>query len=285
VAHGAFNARIQVDLEAMTKSLWLLAILMSVFAVTVQAGEEASVEPLTRAHAHNDYEHQRPLLDALDHGFCSVEADIWLRDGKLLVGHDESSLRPERTLDALYLAPLRKRIAKNEGRVYPKGQRFWLLVDIKTDAKSTYLALHAELEKYADLISTVRDGRLKQQALMVVASGYRARELMAEQPVRYAGFDGRLEDLDSMEPAEFMPMISDRWDKHFSWRGEGSMPTAEREKLQRIVKQAHARGRIVRLWATPELPTVWKELQAAEVDLINTDRLAELRDFLTPHAE
>ena len=33
---------------------------------------------LERAHAHNDYEHPRPLFDALDHGFKSVEADIWL---------------------------------------------------------------------------------------------------------------------------------------------------------------------------------------------------------------
>jgi len=32
--------------------------------------------PLIPAHAHNDYLHARPLLDALDHGFCSVEADI-----------------------------------------------------------------------------------------------------------------------------------------------------------------------------------------------------------------
>ena len=32
--------------------------------------------PLARAHAHNDYEHPRPLRDALDHGFTSVEADV-----------------------------------------------------------------------------------------------------------------------------------------------------------------------------------------------------------------
>ncbi|MEC4021166.1 hypothetical protein QMK28_34095, partial [Streptomyces sp. H27-D2] len=34
--------------------------------------------PLRRAHAHNDFVHPRPLLDALSHGFASVEADIWL---------------------------------------------------------------------------------------------------------------------------------------------------------------------------------------------------------------
>src|SRR4030095_12119754 len=44
--------------------------------------------PLLRAHAHNDYEHTRPLLDALEQGFCSVEADIYLIDGELRVAHD-----------------------------------------------------------------------------------------------------------------------------------------------------------------------------------------------------
>jgi len=29
--------------------------------------------PLIRAHAHNDYLHERPLLDVLSHGFCGVE--------------------------------------------------------------------------------------------------------------------------------------------------------------------------------------------------------------------
>ena len=43
----------------------------------------AEPTPLIRAHAHNDYEHTRPLFDALDHGFGSVEADVHLVDGRL----------------------------------------------------------------------------------------------------------------------------------------------------------------------------------------------------------
>jgi len=51
-------------------------------------------KPLLRAHSHNDYAHTRPLLDALDQGFCSVEADIYLENGQLLVGHDKKDLTP-----------------------------------------------------------------------------------------------------------------------------------------------------------------------------------------------
>jgi hypothetical protein len=42
-----------------------------------------NVKPLSRAHAHNDYEHDRPLYDAFAHGFNSVEADVFLVDDDL----------------------------------------------------------------------------------------------------------------------------------------------------------------------------------------------------------
>src|SRR5438094_10005703 len=88
--------------------------------------------PLTRVHAHNDYEHKCPLFDALDHGFCSVEADIYLVDGQLLVAHMRSQVKPERTLEKLYLDPLRERVKQNGGRVYSGGPEVTLLVAIKT---------------------------------------------------------------------------------------------------------------------------------------------------------
>ena len=66
----------------------------------------AGPTPLLRAHAHNDYEHDRPLYDALDHGFTSVEADIHLVDGQLHVAHDSDEITPNRTLRSLYLEPL-----------------------------------------------------------------------------------------------------------------------------------------------------------------------------------
>src|SRR5436190_1820266 len=58
--------------------LWIwIAILALSFSATA-----AEVRCLPNAHAHNDYLHTRPLLDALDQGFCSVEADIHLVNGK-----------------------------------------------------------------------------------------------------------------------------------------------------------------------------------------------------------
>ena len=95
------------------------------------------VVPLPAAHAHNDYEQKRPLFDALDHGFGSVEADVFLVKGELLVGHTFLQLQRERTLERLYLDPLRALIKQNGGKVYRDGPVLWLLIDVKTEEKST----------------------------------------------------------------------------------------------------------------------------------------------------
>jgi hypothetical protein len=238
------------------------------------------VIPLRHAHAHNDYEHKRPLFDALACGYCSVEADIFLRDGRLLVGHTPSSLKPDRTLESLYLDPLNKRAKENGGRVYRDGPPFFLLVDVKTEANPTYTALDKVLTRYADLLSVVRDGKFEERAVTIVVSGNRASELIAAQSVRYVGIDGRLTDLDATVPAHLMPWISDRWTQEFRWQGNGPIPADERAKLRQIVKKAHEHGRLVRFWATPDKVEVWKELREAGVDLINTDALSDLQQFL-----
>jgi hypothetical protein len=257
---------------------WLLNGVLILAAADAGAGT-APVVPLIHAHAHNDYEHKRPLFDALDHGFCSVEADVFVVKDQLLVGHEEKDLQPGRTLEKLYLDPLRERVRANNGRVYRDGPTVYLLIDVKTEAKATYRALDKVLARYADILSVVDHGKFEQKAVTAVISGNRAPELLAAQTVRYAGLDGRLTDLDSDVPAHAMPWISDRWTAHFRWQGEGPMPADERAKLQQLVQKVHQHKRLLRFWATPELPAFWRELRSAGVDLINTDQLGELQRF------
>jgi hypothetical protein len=237
-------------------------------------------EPLVRAHAHNDYEHKRPLLDALDHGFCGVEADIHLVDGKLLVAHDRDKVSPERTLEALYLDPLRERAKANGGRVHPNGPDVMLLIDIKSGAEPTYAVLRVVLKGYAEILTEFSVNQTRTNAVTVVVSGNRPRETMAKEAHRYAAYDGRLADLGSTATPGFIPLISDNWASHFQWRGTGPLADAEREKLRHLVRTAHREGRRFRFWGAPDTPEVWKEFYEAGVDLINTDNLAGLREFL-----
>jgi glycerophosphoryl diester phosphodiesterase len=264
-------------------------LLPAVFAVGLSwcgtfpaARADESPQPLVHAHAHNDYEHERPLLDALAHGFCSIEADIHLQGGEILVGHDPEDLRPDRTLEALYLKPLSMRVKQNGGRVYAGGPTVTLLVDIKTEGAATYRALRPLLAKYSDMLTHFALGIVSERAVTVVISGNRPKELIASESERLVGIDGRVGDLrsDADFPSDLVPLISDNWMLQFTWRGEGEMPEKERAHLARVVRTAHDQGRRVRFWATPENEAVWRVLLEADVDLIGTDDLPRLARFL-----
>ena len=238
--------------------------------------------PLPRAHSHNDYQHARPLFDALDHGFCSIEADVFLIDGRLLVAHDRDKTSPERTLERLYLEPLRERAKANRGRIYPGGPVCWLFIDLKTEAGATYAALHALLKEYQDLVTRIDGDRVTTNALTVIITGNRPRETIASQSPRFAAVDGLAADLDSAASPLLVPVISEKWGEFFGWTATGSIPETELAQLKEMVRKTHAGGRQLRLWGAPDNSAAWRVLFDAGVDLINTDNHDGLRDFLLP---
>lgn len=254
----------------------------SLVAFAAGAAALAAAEPvaLPRAHAHNDYEHARPLLDALDHGFCSIEADIWLVDGALLVAHDRRDVRPERTLTTLYLAPLRERFRRLGGRIHADGTPVTLLVDVKSAAGPTYVALHEVLSLHADLLTEFRGVAVRPGAVTVIVSGNRDEAAMRAQAVRYAALDGRKVHLDADAPPTLVPWVSENWRTLSSWDWRGALPAEVRRDLGDWVARAHARGRKLRFWNVPDRPEAWTVLLAAGVDVIGADNLPALRDFL-----
>ena len=244
-------------------------------------GQRSTVIP---GHSHNDYEHERPLFDALDCKFKSIEADVYSIGDSLFVAHDFDKILPGRTLRNLYLNPLKKRLAENKGSVYGNGEEIILLVDIKDDGLKTYKLLHEILQEYKSIITVFENGRKIQKAVMVVISGNRPFEYMESQDIRYAGYDGRLIELDSGIPSSFMPVISDNWSRHFSWDGIGELPNNEKMKLQNLATKAKSKGYILRFWSTPnrtadQRQAVWKELKNADVGIIGADHIRELQYF------
>ncbi|MEN9022689.1 MAG: hypothetical protein GWQ05_19280 [Verrucomicrobiaceae bacterium] len=257
-----------------------LIILSLAFGLTATQAED-SPKLLPGAHAHNDYKHAKPLEDALSHGFQSVEADIFLIDDQLLVAHDRHEVKPERTLQALYLDPLKERANKHNGHIYAKSKEpFYLLIDFKSKSEPTYKALHQVLTQYQDMLTEFKDSQTNRKAVTVIVSGNRPAELLASLKPRLAGRDGRLSDLETADP-QFTPWISDNWNNHFKWRGTGEIPKAECDKLEAIVKRAHERKLQVRFWAIPDNAESWGLMRLSHVDFINTDKLGQLSTFLS----
>ena len=249
------------------------------------AGESPSPSPLPQAHSHNDYEQKRPLLEALDHGFCSVEADVYLVDGKLWVAHDRKDLKPDRTLKSLYLDPLAQRVRDRVGIFADPRARLMLLVDVKGQGAEVYRQLKTELAPYAPMLTRFRDSGVVTGAVTVVLSGDRAWDLARADRDRWCALDGRMSDLTnaapaSLAPASLVPLVSESWRTLFRWDGDGEMSAPEKARLRALVSQAHAQGRKIRFWALPDCPEAWRVCQKAGVDLINTDKIPALAAFL-----
>jgi len=237
---------------------------------------------LPTAHSHNDYHRRRPLLDALERGFASVEADVFLREGTLYVAHWQLEIRQDRTLESLYLKPLRDRCQMLRGRVHPGGEPLWLLIDLKDRGEETYQAVDKLLAQYADVVTRTEAGQTTDRPVRVVISGACPAETLRQQTVRFAGIDGRLGDLDRDDPAELMPWISADWKSQFRWRGVGECPEPERIRLRELVERCHAKQRKLRFWGAPDREAIWSLLREAGVDLLGTDDLDRLRRHLQP---
>lgn len=237
-----------------------------------------SISPIAhpRAHAHNDYEHTLPLWNALQHGFMSVEADVWLINGVLYVKHFKpKNLEETPTLNKLYLEPLSAIISKQKGRVYPNNPApFYLMIDIKHEGIATYEALKKMCKPYLPLLEG------ENPPLKIFLSGARPIEQMLADKHVFMGIDGRPEDIGKGYSAADMPVISQRYGKITKWKGKTPISEEEFQVLKNLADACHKEGKKLRLWASPETELAWKTLLDAGIDLLNTDKLEEMDLFL-----
>lgn len=136
-----------------------ISVLASVVFDGPLRGDTLSVADATSpisCHSHNDYWRLRPLYSALELGCSSVEADVWLEDDDLLVGHLKVSLSREQTLSTMYIAPIleilnRRNHASKTGVINGVFESdplrsLILLVDLKADGQAIWPVLNQQLE-------------------------------------------------------------------------------------------------------------------------------------------
>jgi hypothetical protein len=75
-----------------------------------------------------------------------------------------------------------------------------------------------------------------------------------------------------------LPLISDNWTKQFN--GGGMVHCRKRSGCVERTGPPHARTRAGCSSGRANNPNGWKELFEAGVDLLNTDKLAEMSEFL-----
>ncbi|MEY4867403.1 MAG: hypothetical protein RIT36_302, partial [Bacteroidota bacterium] len=216
------------------------------------------------AHSHNDYEQKNPFHEAYNEQFGSIEADVHLVDGNLLVGHDNKDLKPARSLERLYLIPL--------SQYKDKKRKLQLLIDIKTAAIPTLDRLVALLKKYPFIT--------KNPLIKIVISGNRPDENNYADYPSFIWFDGRLDKTYTEQQLKKIALLSDSYGQFVNWKSPWPITDKDREKITAAVKKAHDLQKPIRLWASPDFPEAWEEMIKLQVDFINTDKINELSDYL-----
>jgi glycerophosphoryl diester phosphodiesterase len=232
----------------------------------------AQVKPLVNAHAHNDYEHEHPLKDALSFGFTSVEADVYLIDNVLYVSHDYPKELKGITLKALYLDPLQQIMKANGNKVYPDDNGvFYLMIDLKSDGETTYQKLHEEIAKYPEFINNPK--------FKIYLSG---KDLLytLKSPGRILAVDGRPKDIGHGYTQDEMPVVSESFVNITGWNTKDTITDAQWKKVADFIAAVHQDGKKCRIWGIPDQEPVWKKMLDYKMDFINTDRLKELAAFL-----
>jgi len=246
-----------------------------------------------------------PLLTALSFGVASVEADVWLVNGTLFVGHELAALTPNRTFDSLYIQPLLQILAaqnpKNEftvNQTTPNGVfdtagsvPLQLLVDIKTDGVGTLPSVLSALDplRTAGYLTTFSNGTLSQSAVTVVGTGNSPLDAVKALEPRDYFFDAPLTQLNDTSlnttwDVNLSPIASTDYGPAVGWSGISSISDSQRSKITTLVNDAHTRGITARFWDIPGWPifardNIWKELASDGADWLNADDLAAASKF------
>ena len=241
-------------------------------------------DPITVAHAHNDYEKARqPLYAALRSGFVSIEVDVFPhRSGQLKVAHIPLFLSAANNLETLYFKPLQAWLDQHKKIFKRPEQSLTFMTDIKQSPEQSYALLRQLCTRYADIIEHYIPAQdsLVAGPLKIILSGRKPYQAVLQDSIQYMGLDGSPESLqDSLFSAWLMPRISMPYHRFMSWKGHRPIRPAELQKLKDFIGKVHKYDRKLRFWALPENNKIWKLLLDEGIDWIQVDHLPRFQKF------
>jgi alkaline phosphatase len=238
------------------------------FAQVVYAQENSSM-----IFSHNDYLQEKPFETAYNLAVGYVEADVFLREGKLMVAHTSGEINPERTLGKLYLDPINVKIKNNAGNIYPDGSRkLTLMIDLKSEGIATLNAIVEHLKTYPDIVSC--------NTLTIAISGNVPDTSQWKHYPRFITFDGRPGKQYSWRHLQRISFISDNFRKYSMWNGKRRMTNSDLKKITSVMAFVHAQGKKIRFWGAPDVPNSWEAFQQLGIEIIGTDNIIELDKYL-----
>jgi hypothetical protein len=224
----------------------------------------------SRLHAHNDYQQPEPLTNALRHKVFSIEADIYLSGNRLVVAHDKKELATAPTLDSLYVQPIIELFRRNKGTISEdRSYAPVLMIDIKENSEVAIAQLMNLVSQYR----SVFDRSINAKAVQLVISGDRSASSKWTSYPHYIFFDGRPNEMYDSIILQRVAFISDSYLNYINLQDSSAY------LIRQVAKKIHRMGKFFRLWASPDNPESWKLQRELGIDIINTDKIAECRDY------
>lgn len=235
---------------------------------------QSTVYTVANVHSHNDYQQVKPFTTAYQHQLGSMEADIFLWNDSLIVGHEFRDIQLRRTLQAMYLDSLAYYFSKNGNTPYKDTSRsLILLIDIKTGAAPTLHRLIEVLQGYPQLIHSGK--------LQIIITGNRPAPDQFKTYPDFIFFDGNIQDDYTTVALHKIGLMSDDFRKYSVWNGTGVIPVADSVKLAFYITKMHALQKKIRFWAAPDIENAWRQLMGLQVDYLNTDHIEQISGYLS----
>lgn len=251
------------------KKFFLCSLLVLFLGIGIRA---QNTKPF-QLHSHNDYLQAVPFWTAFSAGASSIEVDVILSEGKLMVAHELETTDPKRTLQSLYLDPISEGLKSGVITTID----FHLLIDLKTAAEPTLEVLLESMKAYEQLLF----GEGNPDGLKLIISGNRPK---TENYVNYPEwmlFDYQSKSLSPTLPWEKIGMVSLSFRQFSVWNGKGRMVEEERQRVQDFIALVHGYNKPVRFWASPDSKSAWKAFYEMGEDYINTDHPIQAAEYLS----
>lgn len=226
-----------------------------------------------KLHSHNDYLRNVPFWEAFGAGAASIEVDVILQNGKLMVAHEVETIKPEWTLRSLYFEPIQEAVKLGMIDRFD----FHLLLDSKTEGYSTLEAIIKDAVDFEEILFSKQNPT----GLKLIISGNRPKPEDYTKYPEWVFFDYQSKTLTSDLPWEKIGMVSLSFRQFSVWNGKGRIVAAEKRKLDEFVALVHSFQRPVRFWGSPDSKSAWKAFYDMGVDYINTDQPAIAQSYLS----
>ncbi len=90
-------------------------------------------------------------------------------------------------------------------------------------------------------------------------------------------FDGNLAWKYTDDQRKRVALFSDDFAQYSKWNGVGTIPEADKKRLEQVIDSVHGINCKIRFW---DAPNAWEEFIGLKVDYINTDHIRKLEEFL-----